>query len=388
MVWQSDYGSHWYGSCGPEGVDPSFCVVWLRFRMLRRCLAYRPDETATIGRLLELINGGAPGHGPFHLLMRSAAEIGSRWCSDEFCWIRPALPRLPMVDGLLQHFKNAVVDAWRDCNSADLCRRNRVRCGPFLDYHWSMHLLVSSMLGTETRRCCEGSFLEVSGIVFSLSRCVDKTFVVDFVAIQTVTDILFRECSYHPHVHLRESLEFHYIVNLDRTNWPRCLLWHGCLPELSCWVWSIPWAGEAGDVALNSLETALGSCVDADRDPFQEMDLGSVERNLAANPVIWSDGNLVLDKVSVVGVAGSGVYAHASVSSAWFPRRWGDLDLQPPLPDGGSEAYRFCCSFPDPLQTVQLAEIWDVLVALQGCMFHVGQIIAGWGVWPTLPSCQ
>ena len=132
-------------------------------------------------------------------------------------------------------------------------------------------------------------------------------------------------------------------------------------------------------LVMNSLETALGAYVDADRDSFQEVDLGSVERNLAANPVIWSVGNLVLDKVSVVGVAGSGVYAHASVSSAWFPGRWGDLDLQPPLPDGGSEAYRFCCSFPDPLQTVQLADIWDVLVALQ---------IAGWEVWPTLPSCQ
>ena len=29
---------------GPSGCDPAFCVVWFRFRMLRRYLAYRPGE--------------------------------------------------------------------------------------------------------------------------------------------------------------------------------------------------------------------------------------------------------------------------------------------------------------------------------------------------------
>ena len=49
---------------GPEGADPSACMVWFRFRMLRRCLANRPDESARTGRLLDLVIGGAPGHGP------------------------------------------------------------------------------------------------------------------------------------------------------------------------------------------------------------------------------------------------------------------------------------------------------------------------------------
>ena len=66
---------------GPEGVDPGFCVVWFRFRLMRRYLAYRPDEFAGIGRLLDLVREGAPGHGPVHLLVRSAAEIGFKWCS-------------------------------------------------------------------------------------------------------------------------------------------------------------------------------------------------------------------------------------------------------------------------------------------------------------------
>ena len=47
--------------------------------------------------------------------------------------------------------------------------------------------------------------------------------------------------------------------------------------------------------------------------------------------------------------------------------------MLPPLPDGAGEACRLYCSVPGPLQTVQRAEIWGVLVALQGCIrVHVG----------------
>ena len=87
---------------------------------------------------------------------------------------------------------------------------------------------------------------------------------------------------------------------------------------------------------------------------------------------VWSDGSLVVDKVSGVGVAGAGVYAHISGAS-WFHRRWAHLDLFPPLLDGGGERCRMYCSLPGPLQTVQRAEIWGVLVALQGrTALHVG----------------
>ena len=59
---------------GPSGCDPAFCVVWFRFRLLRRYLALWPMEVGGISRLLELV--GCPGHGPIHLLTASAAEIG------------------------------------------------------------------------------------------------------------------------------------------------------------------------------------------------------------------------------------------------------------------------------------------------------------------------
>ena len=50
----------------PVGVDPALHIVWVRFRMMRRYLAYCPDEKPRIFRMLDLISGEAPGHGPVH----------------------------------------------------------------------------------------------------------------------------------------------------------------------------------------------------------------------------------------------------------------------------------------------------------------------------------
>ena len=61
---------------GPTGCDPAFCVVWFRFRLLRRYLALWPAEVVRVFRLLELVGGGCPGHGPIQLLLACAAEIG------------------------------------------------------------------------------------------------------------------------------------------------------------------------------------------------------------------------------------------------------------------------------------------------------------------------
>ena len=33
---------------GPVGCDPSFCVVWFRFRQMRRYLAFRPEEVPRV----------------------------------------------------------------------------------------------------------------------------------------------------------------------------------------------------------------------------------------------------------------------------------------------------------------------------------------------------
>ena len=64
---------------GPVGMDPAFHVDWARFRMMRRFLAYRPEEEPRIFRMLDLISRQAQGPGPVHLLLISASELGFAW---------------------------------------------------------------------------------------------------------------------------------------------------------------------------------------------------------------------------------------------------------------------------------------------------------------------
>ena len=96
---------------GPVGVDPAFHIVWSRFRMMRRYLAYCPDEEPRIFRMLDLISRGAQGHGPVHLLLISAAELGFAWDGAEEGWL--SLPPLWMMTAPVQHFHSSILDAWR-----------------------------------------------------------------------------------------------------------------------------------------------------------------------------------------------------------------------------------------------------------------------------------
>ena len=74
---------------GLTGCDPAFCVVWFRFRLLCRYLAFWPSHVPGVYRLLEMVGEGCPGHGLLHLLSASAAEIGFRWNPDALAWARP-----------------------------------------------------------------------------------------------------------------------------------------------------------------------------------------------------------------------------------------------------------------------------------------------------------
>ena len=61
---------------GPTGCDPCFCVVWFRFRLLRRYLALWPAEVGRICRILGMVGEGCPGHGPLHLLHLVLLKLG------------------------------------------------------------------------------------------------------------------------------------------------------------------------------------------------------------------------------------------------------------------------------------------------------------------------
>ena len=129
---------------GPTGCDPAFCVVWFRFCLLRRYLALWPAEVGRVYRLLAVVHEGCPGHGPIHLLVASAVEIGFRWDPLTFAWSRPGLSLLSNLAGPIQHFQAAILDAWRNKVAADLCCRQGFRGGPLLDVYGSLQLLNSS----------------------------------------------------------------------------------------------------------------------------------------------------------------------------------------------------------------------------------------------------
>ena len=121
---------------GPTGCDPAFCVVWFRFRLFRRYLFLWPAEVGRVYRLSEMVSHGCPGHGPVHFLFASAAEIGFQWDPHAFAWSRPGLPLLSNLAGPVQHFRAAIIDAWRCRVAAGLCGRAGFRRGPLLDFSW------------------------------------------------------------------------------------------------------------------------------------------------------------------------------------------------------------------------------------------------------------
>ena len=131
---------------GPVDVDLAFYIVWSRFRMMRRYLAYCPEDEPRIFRMLDLISRGAQGHGPVHLLLISAAEIGFTWDSGEHGWLRVSLPPLRMMAGPIQHFRSAILDAWHFHVFSRLSERKGFWGVSFADLKGSLQLLNSTHL--------------------------------------------------------------------------------------------------------------------------------------------------------------------------------------------------------------------------------------------------
>ena len=177
---------------GPTGCDPVFCVVWFRFRLLRRYLALWPSEVGRVYRLLAMVHEGCPGHGPVHLLSASAAEIGFQWDPHALAWVRPGLPLLSNLAGPFQHFKAALLDAWRNRVAADLCRRKGFRGGPLLDIHGSLQLLNSSHVRErDIRPCFVPLWLVVFGMVCFLVGFEVRLFLVGSVVLLTMMVTFF-----------------------------------------------------------------------------------------------------------------------------------------------------------------------------------------------------
>ena len=53
---------------------------------MRRYLAYHSEQLRRVYRTVAVSSEGGPGHGPVHLLLRRADEIGFAWSSDVPPW--------------------------------------------------------------------------------------------------------------------------------------------------------------------------------------------------------------------------------------------------------------------------------------------------------------
>ena len=157
-------------------------IIWIRFRQLQRYLSYRPDEENRIFRLLDYASTGSPGHGPIHLLIQSAEEIGFFWDSEQAGWIRPGLPPLRMMTGPIQHFRSAIWQAWQGKVAADLSRRKGFRGGFCVDIYGSHQLLVSCSAKSRKRTSVVGFVMPLTMTVI-YSGIVLFSFLWNFVTI-------------------------------------------------------------------------------------------------------------------------------------------------------------------------------------------------------------
>ena len=60
-----------------------------------------------------------------------------------------------------------------------------------------------------------------------------KMFLVVFAGRRMVMDIYFGSVLFPPFNMSVTSLSLLFLMSLDRSKWPRCLLWHGWLPGLN-----------------------------------------------------------------------------------------------------------------------------------------------------------
>ena len=243
---------------GPYGCDPSFCIVWFRFRLFRGYLSFRPDEVPRLYRLLDLVHEGCSGHGPIHALVANAHRIGFSWDSLMTRRDRPGLPGLCNLAGPIQHFQSAILDAWRDKVAADLCARKGFRGGPLLDVRGSHQLLNSSHVRERDKMLLRSVMVGGVWNGFLLGKVRGEVVSCRFCGGADGDGHLFRECPYHPLVEIRDSPEFHDLMREDKSQWPRCLLWHGWRPMLSGVDGASSWAADASESALSQVEVALG----------------------------------------------------------------------------------------------------------------------------------
>ena len=183
--------------------------------------------------MLDFISWWAQGHGPIHLLLISAAELGFAWDGEEKGWVRVSLPPLRMMTGPVQHFRSAILDAWRFRVLSGLSERKVSLGGDFADFQGSLQLLISSHLRERGKMLLRAILCGGVWNGFLLGQAKKDDVPCELCGRKDGDGHWFWECTFPPSLHVRELPEFAYLLSLNRSSQPRCLLWHGWLPGLS-----------------------------------------------------------------------------------------------------------------------------------------------------------
>ena len=157
---------------------------------MHRYLAYCPEELR-IFRMFDLISRGAQGHGPVHLLLT--------WDGMEKVWVRVSLLPRRMMPALVQHFRSAILDAWRFSVVSKLSERRGFLGGEFADFQGSLQLLTSSHLRERDKMLLRTILCGEFGTGSFLARPRRKMFLVVFKVREMVMDACFGSvCSLPP----------------------------------------------------------------------------------------------------------------------------------------------------------------------------------------------
>ena len=186
-----------------------------------------------------------------------------------------------------------------------------------LDVHGSLQLLNSSHVRDRDKGLLRSILVGGVWNGFLLGRVRGQPVPCQFCGAPDGDGHLFWECTFPPLVEIRENPEFHDLIRMDKGHWPRCLLWHGWLPQLSGVNGASPWAAGAADSASYLVESALGgysSDLCAEWGPSGEFDEFEAASLVPDYPKVWTGGSLVLDRVTGVSSSGAGFFC----SSACF----------------------------------------------------------------------
>ena len=137
------------------------------------------------------------------------------------------------------------------------CGRKGFRCGPLLDTRGFLQLLNSSHVRERDKALLRNVMVGGVWNGMLLGRVRGLAVPCRFCGALDGDGHLFWECPFPPLVEIRENPQFHDLMRMDKSHWPRCLLWHCWLPMLSGAPGASPWAASADDSACYLVESAL-----------------------------------------------------------------------------------------------------------------------------------